>query len=80
MEVANWTSAGKIRADRIDVEQLIAEFADIVNVNLQSLWVNGFYLESEYFRVNGSQASWCTAYIGGVTFNYLGQPAYLIDD
>lgn len=80
MEITNWTSAGKIRADGIDVEQLIAEFADIVNVNLQNLWVNGFYLESKFFLVNGAQASWCTANIGGETIMYLGQPPYKIND
>lgn len=41
MEVANWTSAGKIRADRIDVNALFSEYGAIESTQINHLTIDG---------------------------------------
>lgn len=76
MSVANWTSAGKIRADKIDVDEFVAELGNVQNVNISTLWTEGINLGGNgggYLTYNGRPVVWKSATLSdGTEINYLG--------
>ena len=62
MEVANWTSAGKIKADRIDTQSIVSYFGSLEKLLVQGLSTNRFYL-------GGSAIGLQTITINGIAYN-----------
>lgn len=73
MEVANWTSAGKIKAERIDVSMLeasISKFDKTVTMN------NGLVVsdvDTTSLSVSGLPAEWITISVDGSSYRVLGR-------
>ena len=69
MEVAYWTSAGKIRADRIDANTITSIISEAEAVFINGLNLNG------YFTFNGMPLAMKSVNIGEQTIHYLGSVA-----
>lgn len=76
MEVSNWTSAGKTRADKIDFDTIVGYFGDIQNLQLGTVWIDGLNIGSNgggYFMYDGNPVSWKHfTLLNGETIYYLG--------
>ena len=66
MEVANWTSAGYIRADRISAETIISTISSVDVINVSAIGIRG------YMYYKGVVAAWRTRRIGDEIITYLG--------
>lgn len=80
MNVKYWTSAGKIKSSKIDVDELVANMADINLVHLGHVWIDTLDIgdgnNDHYIMVNGTQMKVIEAEIGGKQIIYLGQEPY----
>ena len=69
MEVKNWTSAGKIRADRIDAETIVAKLGEFSgDIKVTDLYVND-YLGVKRISTNYIEASTIVMGIGGAALS-----------
>ena len=55
MEVRNWVSAGYIRADKIDVNELFAVNSMALVIQCAGISVNGVYFQPKTLTINGRQ-------------------------
>ena len=66
MEVANWTSAGEIKADKISAATIVNKLSSVDLVSVRALGVSG------YMNYKGTVVSWRLKTINGVSIYYLG--------
>lgn len=66
MEVANWTSSGYIKADRISANTILSKISNADLVSVRAIGVSG------YMNYKGTVVSWRTKTISGTVITYLG--------
>lgn len=66
MEVANWTSSGVIKADRISAATIVNKLSSVDLVSVRAIGVSG------YMNYNGTVVAWRTKNISGTVITYLG--------
>lgn len=66
MEVANWTSSGVIKADRISAATIVNKLSSVDLVSVRAMGVNG------YMNYKGTVVAWRTKNISGTVITYLG--------
>lgn len=66
MEVANWTSSGVIKADRISAATIINKLSSVDLVSVRAMGVSG------YMNYKGTVVAWRTKTINGTVITYLG--------
>ena len=66
MEVANWTSSGVIKADRISADTVVSKLNSVDILNLNKVKINN------YMNYKGTVVSWRLKTINGVRIYYLG--------
>lgn len=66
MEVANWTSSGVIRADRISAATIVNKLSSVDLVSVRAIGVSG------YMNYKGTVVAWRTKTISGTVITYLG--------
>ena len=66
MEVANWTSSGVIKADRISAATIVNKLSSVDLVSVRAIGVSG------YMNYKGTVVSWRTKTINGTVITYLG--------
>ena len=70
MEVANWTSAGEIKADKISAATIVNKLSSVDLVNVRAIGISG------YMNYQGTVVSWRTVRINASTvITYLGPEA-----
>lgn len=55
MKTAAWTSAGKIRADKIDVQEIFSVCSASLTIDCLGIRVNGYYFQPKTFNFNGDE-------------------------
>lgn len=66
MEVANWTSSGVIKADRISAATIVNKLSSVDLVSVRAMGVSG------YMNYKGTVVAWRTKNISGTVITYLG--------
>lgn len=66
MEVANWTSSGVIKADRISAATIVNKLSSVDLVSVRAMGVSG------YMNYKGTVVAWRTKTINGTVITYLG--------
>ncbi len=66
MEVANWTSSGVIKADRISAATIVNKLSSVDLVSVRAMGVSG------YMNYKGTVVAWRTKTINGTVVTYLG--------
>ena len=66
MEVANWTSAGEIKADKISAATIVNKLSRVDLVSVKAIGVTG------YMNYKGTVVAWRTKNISGTVITYLG--------
>ena len=66
MEVANWTSSGVIKAERISADTIVNKLSSVDLVSVRAIGVTG------YLNYKGTVVSWRYKTIAGVPIYYLG--------
>lgn len=66
MEVANWTSSGVIKADRISAATIVNKLSSVDLVSVRAIGVSG------YMNYKGTVVAWRTKTISGTVITYLG--------
>lgn len=66
MEVANWTSSGVIKADRISAATIVNKLSSVDLVSVRAIGVSG------YMNYKGTVVAWRTKNISGTVITYLG--------
>ena len=66
MEVANWTSSGVIKADRISAATIVNKLSSVDLVSVRAIGVSG------YMNYKGTIVAWRTKTISGTVITYLG--------
>lgn len=66
MEVANWTSSGVIKADRISAATIVNKLSSVDLVSVRAIGVSG------YMNYKGTVVAWRTKTISGNVITYLG--------
>ncbi|HCW40829.1 MAG TPA: hypothetical protein DGE56_08820 [Lachnospiraceae bacterium] len=66
MEVANWTSSGVIKADRISAATIVNKLSSVDLVSVRAIGVSG------YMNYKGTVVAWRTKSISGTVITYLG--------
>ena len=66
MEVANWTSSGVIKADRISAATIVNKLSSVDLVSVRAIGVSG------YMNYKGTVVVWRTKTISGTVITYLG--------
>jgi len=66
MEVANWTSSGVIKADRISASTIVNKLSSVDLVSVRAIGVSG------YMNYKGTVVAWRTKNISGTVITYLG--------
>lgn len=66
MEVANWTSSGVIKADRISAATIVNKLSSVDLVSVRAMGVSG------YMNYKGTVVAWRTKTISGTVITYLG--------
>lgn len=66
MEVANWTSAGEIKADKISAATIVNKLSSVDLVSVRAMGVSG------YMNYKGTVVEWRTKTINGTVITYLG--------
>lgn len=66
MEVANWTSSGVIKADRISAATIVNKLSRVDLVSVRAMGVSG------YMNYKGTVVAWRTKTINGTVITYLG--------
>lgn len=65
MEVANWTTAGYIKADRISADTILAKIASATNVSCNGLSATSFNLSGAF---NYQGRTWTAKTVDGITY------------
>lgn len=77
MEVSNWTSAGKIKADRIDADTIVAKIGSYEDrVNIHNILTTNIVVYDQLFVGSlkiSTSASWQTITVGGKSYTVLCQ-------
>lgn len=66
MEVANWTSAGEIKADKISAATIVNKLSSVDLVSVRAIGISG------YMNYKGVVVEWKTKSINGTVITYLG--------
>ena len=66
MEVANWTSSGVIKAERISAATIVNKLSSVDLVSVRAMGVSG------YMNYKGTVVAWRTKTINGTVITYLG--------
>ena len=66
MEVANWTSSGVIKADKISAATIVNKLSSVDLVSVRAIGVSG------YMNYKGTVVAWRTKTINGTVITYLG--------
>ena len=66
MEVANWTSSGVIKADKISAATIVNKLSSVDLVSVRAMGVSG------YMNYKGTVVAWRTKTISGTVITYLG--------
>lgn len=66
MEVANWTSSGVIKAERISAATIVNKLSSVDLVSVRAIGVSG------YMNYKGTVVAWRTKTINGTIITYLG--------
>ena len=66
MEVANWTSSGVIKAERISAATIVNKLSSVDLISVRAIGVSG------YMNYKGTAVAWRTKNISGTVITYLG--------
>ena len=66
MEVANWTSSGVIKAERISAATIVNKLSSVDLISVRAIGVSG------YMNYKGTAVAWRTKNISGTIITYLG--------
>lgn len=66
MEVANWTSSGVIKADRISAATIVNKLSSVDLISVRAMSISG------YVNYKGTVVAWRTKSINGTVITYLG--------